>query len=152
VCLLQDLKVIVVNHLKAFYAKTKQKPVRLIFYRDGVSEGQFSEVQRCEIPQIVAACDHIGGPGYRPAITFIVVQKRHHTRIFPADRNADRSGNCMPGMFRRVLWSVPGFRLHVCVLGGGDDFSVATQLFAVPFSSAFLAVLIGPPFPVSVSV
>ena len=27
------------------------KPERLIFYRDGVSEGQFETVQRLEIPQ-----------------------------------------------------------------------------------------------------
>ncbi|KAJ4772441.1 Argonaute family protein [Rhynchospora pubera] len=34
---------------------------------------------------------------YMPAITFIVVQKRHHTRLFPYDyRAADRSGNVPP--------------------------------------------------------
>ena len=35
---------------------------------------------------------------YRPAITFVIVRKRHHTRIFPAaGGQTDRSGNILPG-------------------------------------------------------
>lgn len=38
---------------------------------------------------------------YMPRVTFAVVQKRHHTRLFPADHRrrdqTDRSGNIMPG-------------------------------------------------------
>jgi len=35
---------------------------------------------------------------YRPPITFVVVQKRHHTRLFPGRPNeGDRSGNILPG-------------------------------------------------------
>lgn len=37
-----------------------------------------------------------------PRVTFVVVQKRHHTRLFPAnhrDRSStDRSGNILPGI------------------------------------------------------
>lgn len=40
--------------------------------------------------------------GYLPTITFVVVQKRHHTRLFPENHRArdqtDRSGNILPGM------------------------------------------------------
>ncbi|MCE8166467.1 MAG: hypothetical protein I3270_02365 [Candidatus Moeniiplasma glomeromycotorum] len=44
-----------------------------------------------------AACQALEA-NYRPTITFVVVQKRHHTRFFPLDRrDADRSGNCLPG-------------------------------------------------------
>jgi hypothetical protein len=32
-----------------------------------------------------SACAQIN-PSYKPAITFVVVQKRHHTRFFPANR------------------------------------------------------------------
>jgi eukaryotic translation initiation factor 2C len=32
------------NRLKAYFAKTKSKPQRIIYYRDGVSDGQFAEV------------------------------------------------------------------------------------------------------------
>nr|GEX77620.1 argonaute/Dicer protein, PAZ [Tanacetum cinerariifolium] len=38
---------------------------------------------------------------YLPRVTFIVVQKRHHTRLFPANHNdrsnTDKSGNILPG-------------------------------------------------------
>jgi eukaryotic translation initiation factor 2C len=34
--------------------------------------------------------------GYCPPITFVVVQKRHNTRLFPTE-GADKSGNCLPG-------------------------------------------------------
>ena len=37
-----------------------------------------------------------------PPITFVVVQKRHHTRFFPLpqdQQNRDRSGNILPGGF-----------------------------------------------------
>lgn len=50
--------------------------------------------------QIIAACEDIKpGGGYRPKLTFVVVQKRHHTRLFPLNAQlGDRSGNIMPGM------------------------------------------------------
>ncbi|KAI5443899.1 hypothetical protein KIW84_012516 [Lathyrus oleraceus] len=36
--------------------------------------------------------------GYLPKVTFVVVQKRHHTRLFPVNpKETDRSGNIMPG-------------------------------------------------------
>ena len=35
---------------------------------------------------------------YAPSLTFLVVQKGHNTRFFPTnDKNADRSGNVLPG-------------------------------------------------------
>ena len=50
--------------------------------------------------QIQAACLEMGdqASNYKPDITFLVVQKRHHTRFFPATPQAgDRSGNVQPG-------------------------------------------------------
>jgi len=50
--------------------------------------------------QLAAACLGMGDPNaeYRPPITFVVVQKRHHTRLFPGRPNeGDRSGNILPG-------------------------------------------------------
>lgn len=36
--------------------------------------------------------------GYQPRLTFVIVQKRHHTRFFVPDRRfQDRSGNALPG-------------------------------------------------------
>ena len=90
--------------LDHYRASGKSKPQRLLFYRDGVSEGQFAEVQRTEVTQIVAACRELGaraGEDYNPHITYIIVQKRHHTRIFPTDaRNSDNTGNVLAGACR----------------------------------------------------
>ncbi|KAF8145975.1 argonaute-like protein [Mycena galopus ATCC 62051] len=70
-------------------------PKRLIFYRDGVSEGQFQQVLDQELPLIKAACQELK---INPKITLCVVGKRHHVRLFPVrDQDADRSGNCPAG-------------------------------------------------------
>ena len=39
-----DLATMVRELLIQFYKSTRYKPARIIFYRDGVSEGQFSQV------------------------------------------------------------------------------------------------------------
>ncbi|GJT95009.1 PAZ domain-containing protein [Tanacetum coccineum] len=69
-------------------------------YKDGVSEGQFNEVLLYEIDKIRKACLSLE-ENYMPRVTFVVVQKRHHTRFFPVkhgDRGStDKSGNVLPG-------------------------------------------------------
>ncbi|KAF5348341.1 hypothetical protein D9758_010939 [Tetrapyrgos nigripes] len=71
------------------------RPARIIFFRDGVSEGQFKQVLESELPLIKKACaDH----NISPKITLIVVGKRHHIRFFPMSQNqGDSSGNCPAG-------------------------------------------------------
>ncbi|KAI7725480.1 hypothetical protein M8C21_008032 [Ambrosia artemisiifolia] len=86
--------------LISFKRLTGHKPHRIIFYRDGVSEGQFNEVLLNEMDKIRKACISLE-ENYMPPVSFIIVQKRHHTRFFPAkhgDRaSTDRSGNILPG-------------------------------------------------------
>ncbi|XP_062173160.1 protein argonaute 5-like [Alnus glutinosa] len=86
--------------LREFRRSTNQIPQRIIFYRDGVSEGQFSQVLLYEMDAIRKACLSLQ-EGYLPPVTFVVVQKRHHTRLFAADHGnrdqTDRSGNILPG-------------------------------------------------------
>ncbi|KAI4382066.1 hypothetical protein MLD38_008074 [Melastoma candidum] len=86
--------------LRDFRRSTNSKPDRIIFYRDGVGEGQFSQVLFHEVDAIHRACNSLE-EGYLPRVTFVLVQKRHHTRFFPhthGDRNStDRSGNVLPG-------------------------------------------------------
>jgi hypothetical protein len=161
-----------------------RKPEHLIFFRDGVSEGQFKEVYyvsrgvsagntgllllllspcwakpatppppppnkkrlcpQSEYSAVREACKEMGDPNSEcellatqgsavppsapclslckpagsgdlsshpchpadaPPITFVVVQKRHHTRLFPMpqdQQNRDRSGNVLPGELRPV--------------------------------------------------
>lgn len=43
---IQDLASMVRELLIQFYKSTRYKPTRIIFYRDGVSEGQFRQVTR----------------------------------------------------------------------------------------------------------
>ncbi|KAJ7180167.1 argonaute-like protein [Mycena crocata] len=84
-------------------APAASAPKRIIFYRDGVSEGQFKQVLEQELPLIKnvwsfhlpEACASLN---INPKITILVVGKRHHVRFFPqSERDADRSGNCRAG-------------------------------------------------------
>lgn len=88
-----------------------QLPRSILLYRDGVSESQYATMCLQEIPQIEKACEDVGlfydkqhnpfgKKRYRPAITYVVVSKRHHTRFYPIvpDENRDENkGNTMPG-------------------------------------------------------
>ena len=97
--IIDDLAVMVKKLLFDFYKETKgRKPKRIIFYRDGVSEGQFDQVLVHEVRAVQEACKMLEKE-YHPQITFIVVQKRHHTRLFCEDMR-DASGkdqNVPPG-------------------------------------------------------
>ncbi|KAI9096097.1 Piwi domain-containing protein [Phlyctochytrium arcticum] len=101
--IIQDVYGMTMELLRAFYRTTNAKPKRIIFYRDGASEGQFAEIRHTEVQAVKRACADIeklsnSGKEYNPPVTFIIVTKRHHTRFFPKKReDADRSGNCMPG-------------------------------------------------------
>ncbi|XP_065346101.1 protein argonaute-2-like [Cloeon dipterum] len=94
-----DMEDVVLKHLKFFAAKNGGTyPSRIIYYRDGVGDSQFEAVLRAELSAIRRAAMKIGLT-YMPRITFLVVQKRHHTRFFPkeGDSMADRNGNVPAG-------------------------------------------------------
>ncbi|KAJ4500182.1 Piwi domain-containing protein [Lentinula lateritia] len=80
------------QHYQQEVEKTSGKPKRLLFFRDGVSEGQFKEVMQQEV------CADLK---ISPKITFIIVGKRHHYRFFPLNPQnkleADPKGNCLAG-------------------------------------------------------
>lgn len=97
--IIQELSSMVRELLIMFYKSTGgYKPHRIILYRDGVSEGQFPHVLQHELTAIREACIKLEAD-YRPGITFIVVQKRHHTRLFCADKKeqSGKSGNIPAG-------------------------------------------------------
>ncbi len=69
-------------------------PKQIIYYRDGVSEGQFEQVKNLEVKQLRAAIKKVFAPPYdAPGISCIIAKKRHHTRFFY--ENSDR--NVGPG-------------------------------------------------------
>ncbi|KAL9559376.1 hypothetical protein MBANPS3_000450 [Mucor bainieri] len=95
--LIAELASMVQELLKVFYKKTGLKPQQILFYRDGVSESQFKQVLKSEVAAVQEACRRLE-PSYSPTITFLTVQKRHHARFFPIDKqDADRNGNCEAG-------------------------------------------------------
>ncbi|KAK3825007.1 MAG: Piwi domain-containing protein, partial [Benniella sp.] len=92
-----DLTSMTMELLRTFYQTCGSKPERILFYRDGVSEGQFNIILKTEIEALRAACQSLED-GYNPSLTFVVVQKRHHTRFFPSvHQDGDKAGNCRPG-------------------------------------------------------
>lgn len=96
--IIKDLSNMVKELLIQFYKSTHFKPNRIIFYRDGVSEGQFHQVLAHELMAVREACMKLEAD-YKPGITFIVVQKRHHTRLFCSDKREQigKSGNIPAG-------------------------------------------------------
>ncbi|KAL1557676.1 argonaute 5 [Salvia divinorum] len=131
------------EHLVAFYKSTKLKPHRLIFYRDGVSEGQFSQVLFHEMEAIRKACNSIE-ENYMPRVTFIVVQKRHHTRLFAANHNdrnnTDRSGNILPGTVVDTKICHPTeFDFYLCSHAGIQGTSRPTHYHVLYDENAFTA-------------
>ena len=67
--------------LKLWQAKKRSYPKKIIVYRDGVSEGQYSAVIQQELAALKEAYNSLEAE--KPQITLIVVAKRHHTRFYP---------------------------------------------------------------------
>ncbi|CAD5220513.1 unnamed protein product [Bursaphelenchus xylophilus] len=104
------------ERLLAFMAATHRHPERIIVYRDGVSDGQFAEVLREELNGIRAACGMIS-QDYNPPITYVVVQKRHHARIFCQNQRdmVGRAKNVPPGTTVDTgIVSADGFDFYLC--------------------------------------
>lgn len=78
--------------------QSKALPDNIIIYRDGVSEGQFSQVLEVELPKIREACRLKYPGGKLPKISIIVSVKRHQTRFYPAQQGKQsRTGNIESG-------------------------------------------------------
>jgi hypothetical protein len=73
-------------------------PENIVIYRDGVSEGQFSQVLDKELPCIREACRKKYSPQFQPKLTIVVSVKRHQTRFYPSVTDEmSRSGNTLNG-------------------------------------------------------
>ncbi|CAF1105532.1 unnamed protein product [Adineta ricciae] len=69
--------------LEYYYEMNKYFSNEVVFYRDGVDDGQFSKVCHYEIPAIYQAFDQIyGTESNHPSLAFVIVQKHHNTRFF----------------------------------------------------------------------
>lgn len=97
--MISDFDRILMEHLHYFEKKQNMLPQVILYFRDGVSEGQFQQVLHTELMAMYRGCAQYR-EGYKPKITFIVVQKRHHTRFFPPPNSGlgrdDRKNNNVP--------------------------------------------------------
>jgi eukaryotic translation initiation factor 2C len=90
-------------------------PSKIIYYRDGVSEGQFSKVFKQEVAAIRRAYQAIKTSKKAKTdlqLTTIVVTKRHHTRFYPISES-DMEGkgkNCKPGTLVDQTVTSPYFK------------------------------------------
>jgi eukaryotic translation initiation factor 2C len=94
-----DLEEMFKSRLLLWRTHNKTLPKNILVYRDGVSEGQYQKVLDEELPLLRAACIRLYPPKEQPAISLIIVGKRHHVRFYPTKLNdADsKSGNCKNG-------------------------------------------------------
>ncbi|KAF6765034.1 Piwi domain-containing protein [Ephemerocybe angulata] len=79
----------------------------IIFFRDGVSEGEYTQIQDVEIAAIKKAIDEVWTSEKfkalpkeppKPKLTFIVVGKRHHTLFFSKGQREGQIDNCPAGL------------------------------------------------------
>ncbi|QLL32434.1 hypothetical protein HG536_0C06030 [Torulaspora globosa] len=101
---------LVASRLDLYREKNNGKlPPRVLFYRDGVSETQLSQVVKIEVKGLKQALRKYNGSGkkYDPPVTCVVVAKRNMVRFKPLHKNAKNAageevavqsmGNVMPG-------------------------------------------------------
>lgn len=93
---IRDLEDMVLERLMHWSSVNKTiKPSSILFYRDGVSESQYAEIQAGEVKAIKSAYvkfvkqkkPNATAADCTVALTFVVVGKRHNTRFFPAARD-----------------------------------------------------------------
>lgn len=88
-----------VSHLLRLHLRRRKAlPGNIIMFRDGISGGQFAAARDEELAAIKQACRDVS-TNYFPSIAYVVVTKRHNTRIFPlAGADVDpESGNVPQG-------------------------------------------------------
>ena len=95
---IQEMENIVHSLLSKFYQKRKRYPEQIIYYRDGVSEGQFPGILKHELSAIRRAYAKLKG-ACEPKVTFVIAQKRHKTRLFVENLNdgIGKTKNIPPG-------------------------------------------------------
>ena len=95
---IKQMENIAYSLLSKFYQERQQHPEQIIYYRDGVSEGEFQAILNHELSAIRRACAKLKG-GCEPKVTFIIAQKRHKTRVFVENPNdgIGKTKNIPPG-------------------------------------------------------
>lgn len=90
--------------------------VFLTVYYDSEHNSIRFQVLKEEMAQIGGACEDLGGKEYRPSITVIVGQKRHHTRFFPMPNEGyGRADNvCLGTVVDKTIVHPKQFEFYLC--------------------------------------
>ncbi|KAH7380394.1 Piwi domain-containing protein [Phaeosphaeria sp. MPI-PUGE-AT-0046c] len=115
--IIQKLEEMVLERIKAWSANhSGELPSNILYYRDGVSDSQYSQVKEQELPQIRSAFRILAEAAETSTVpqlklTAFVVGKRHHVKLFPATSDAMReNGNCKPGTLIDTTITSPYYR------------------------------------------
>lgn len=93
--MIKDFEEIIKEQLRFYKEKNGRLPEKILYFRDGVSEGQFQELMATEFQAMRRACQSFQMTNCK--MTVVVVQKRHHTRFFPGQSGiGDRKNNNVP--------------------------------------------------------
>ncbi|PKA59859.1 Protein argonaute 7 [Apostasia shenzhenica] len=113
--IIEELEQMVHELLEDFFVSVRKLPSKIIFFRDGVSETQFHKVMKHELQAIKKACSKLPSGNFKPAITFAVVQKRHHTRLFLNEKDQFSTENIPPGTVVDTVITHPReFDFYLC--------------------------------------
>ncbi|CAG8508112.1 14010_t:CDS:10, partial [Acaulospora morrowiae] len=94
--MIEKLNDMVIDLIMQYRKSNNFFPDHILFYRDGVAEGQFKNVMEEELQPLYNELEKV----YRshnleaPKLTYVIVQKRHHAS---ETSDADQTGNCKPG-------------------------------------------------------
>lgn len=84
--IIKDLDKMLVDLLQVFARSCGNRlPNKIVFFRDGVGDGQYQKVLDNEVAKIKQAFRTIYVNRPPPKLTFIIVKKRHNTRFFVYD-------------------------------------------------------------------
>ncbi|KAF2470296.1 eukaryotic translation initiation factor 2C 2 [Lindgomyces ingoldianus] len=91
-----------------------QAPQRVLYIRDGVSEGQYAAVLEEEVRDMKECFRKIGCKTI-PKFTVVIAGKRHHIRFFPDKGRSDRNNNPYPGVLVETGCTHPfEFDFYLC--------------------------------------
>eukprot|EP01101_Sappina_pedata_P009904 TRINITY_DN6111_c0_g1_i1.p1 TRINITY_DN6111_c0_g1~~TRINITY_DN6111_c0_g1_i1.p1 ORF type:complete len:597 (-),score=157.57 TRINITY_DN6111_c0_g1_i1:29-1636(-) len=138
--IIADLKGTMKKILFQYYQQSRVKPDAIVFYRDGVSEGQFEQVFAKEILAISQACAELEVT-YHPKVTFVIVQKRNHLRLFASNpAETDKSGNIKAGTVVDTTICHPVHNdFYMCSHAGLKGTSRPTHYFVLHDENGFTA-------------
>ncbi|KAM5533769.1 hypothetical protein V8D89_012544 [Ganoderma adspersum] len=97
--MVEDLTRMTMERLQLYKQKNGKLPDRIIVFRDGVSDTQYDQVIKHELPRLQAAFKQISPErAYKPKLSIIVCGKRHNARFWaPDSEHATKNGNTLPG-------------------------------------------------------